>query len=362
MTNKPTPAHARGRQGFTGRRYTGRASGSKLGRTYYAPSVPPGWGMRGRLRAGRGHRRQPPRVALGGVVAAPCATPRCPGRANGTPSVARPSAKPRSLAATRTRSSDPGRGRRDRRPLTEEGERAFEETAGPIEWNAPSRVVTASERFAVSTDPRGSMVRVGIDAPTGTLLAPELERPYWHNDQGERLTFQEIVSELAGANPAAAGDRHAEAIRTVARAAAHARLREEDKESRRLAPPPAGGARRSQASGRATPGSLSGKASSEQFAAGGRAGRRAPASERPEAGAVLPGPRESNARAAPPRFRGRALLRVPVCDRPTPSAQRQMICGAKLRRRDGRAALQESVENFRRGRPIRYGSDFSLQA
>jgi hypothetical protein len=79
------------------------------------------------------------------------------------------------------------------------------------------------------------MAGMAIETPTGTRLAPELERPYWHDHEGERLTFQEVVSELAGANPAAAGARHAEAIRMMASAAAHARLRGEDKEARRLA-------------------------------------------------------------------------------------------------------------------------------
>jgi hypothetical protein len=80
------------------------------------------------------------------------------------------------------------------------------------------------------------MAGMAIETPPHTRLAPELERPYWHDHHGERLTFQEVVGELAAPNVAAAADRHAEAICKVGRAAAHARLRGESQRARRLAP------------------------------------------------------------------------------------------------------------------------------
>jgi hypothetical protein len=79
------------------------------------------------------------------------------------------------------------------------------------------------------------MAGLAIETPTGTRLAPELERPYWHDHQGERLSFQEVVSELAGRNASGAADRHAEAICRLARSATHARLRGQGREARRLA-------------------------------------------------------------------------------------------------------------------------------
>jgi len=122
-------------------------------------------------------------------------------------------------------------------PLTVDAKPAVEETAGPVEWTDASRGrhVSACGRAAVSTDRTATMAGMAIETPTGTRLAPELERPYWHDHEGERLTFQEVVSELAGGDAAAAADRHVEAICAVARAAAHARLRGEGQDARRLA-------------------------------------------------------------------------------------------------------------------------------
>jgi hypothetical protein len=79
------------------------------------------------------------------------------------------------------------------------------------------------------------MAGMAIETPTRPRLAPEPERPYWHDREGERLTFQEVVSEQVDGNAAAAADRHVEAISAVARAAAHARLHGEGQDARRLA-------------------------------------------------------------------------------------------------------------------------------
>jgi GNAT superfamily N-acetyltransferase len=73
------------------------------------------------------------------------------------------------------------------------------------------RLVPAHRRLAAA-------VTMAIETPTGSDWRPSLDRLYWRHHEGERLTFQEVMSELARGDAAAAADRHAEAICTVARA------------------------------------------------------------------------------------------------------------------------------------------------
>jgi hypothetical protein len=35
------------------------------------------------------------------------------------------------------------------------------------------------------------MVAIAVKTATRIWLAPELERPYWHDQEGQRLAFQE---------------------------------------------------------------------------------------------------------------------------------------------------------------------------
>ena len=98
--------------------------------------------------------------------------------------------------------------------------------------------MSAEERVIVSTDRTGTMTGMAIETPTGSRLAPERERPYWCDHEGERVTFQELVS---GADRQAAerlAEEHVEAICALARAAAEARLHGEQATARRLAHAP----------------------------------------------------------------------------------------------------------------------------
>jgi hypothetical protein len=131
---------------------------------------------------------------------------------------------------------------------------------------------------------------------------PAIRRFRRHDLEGERLTFQEVVSELAGPNAAAAAGRHDEAIYTAARAAAHARLRGVSQRARQLAS--AASRLCGEIAGfwpRATPGSPSGNAPSKQCGAADRGGEERPAFERSEAGRSAPGyPASEHPRAGAP--------------------------------------------------------------
>jgi hypothetical protein len=156
------------------------------------------------------------------------------------------------------------------------------------------RPVCALARACHSRAP-GSPVAVWRLMGAAFGLAPELERPYWRDHEGERLSFQEVVSELAGGNAAAAADRTSRpsaAWRAPPPVPGCARRARRPAGSRW---PPDGVARRSPASGRAIPGSPSCKRPQEEQTRGAdRAWRGAPRSERWERGAALRVPPEAN--------------------------------------------------------------------
>src|SRR5215207_9415820 len=65
--------------------------------------------------------------------------------------------------------------------------------------------------------------------------SPDVERPYWREPSGERTSFQEVVLGLDAQAAKQVAELHAEAICTLARAAAEARLAGEHADARRLA-------------------------------------------------------------------------------------------------------------------------------
>jgi hypothetical protein len=95
--------------------------------------------------------------------------------------------------------------------------------------------MSAEPRVAVSTDRAATMVAMAVKTATGIRLAPDLERPYWRDEDGERTTFQELIPGLDSQAANQLAEQHAEAIWTLARTAAEARLHGEHTTARRLA-------------------------------------------------------------------------------------------------------------------------------
>jgi hypothetical protein len=95
--------------------------------------------------------------------------------------------------------------------------------------------MSAGQRVAVSTDRAATMVAMAVKTATGIRQAPNLERPYWRDQDGERTTFQELTTGLDSQAAKHLAEQHAEAICALARAAAEARLHGEHTTARRLA-------------------------------------------------------------------------------------------------------------------------------
>ena len=75
------------------------------------------------------------------------------------------------------------------------------------------------------------------DSFTETELGPpDLERPYWRDVAGERISFQEVIAAARSEEDAIeAATRHAQAICALAHAAGQARVQGEHQVARRRA-------------------------------------------------------------------------------------------------------------------------------